>query len=301
MMHRPATGLDDLRSFFLVAEAGGVSAASRRFGLSKATLSRAISRLEERSGTPLFDRTGTGVRMTRAGEALFDVACQATKAGNRAEEILRGVTEEPSGPLNIAAYSVVGQFFLAPILADIIAEFPKVQPRVIASVPGSDLLEDDVDIALRAGQPEKPHLISRKIGKASMNLYGAEHFAEDFDLQDPASVAKMPRIVVDTPGLPKVWEMEDGHGHSFCIDGEPAAIVTDVSVAVGLVLAGVGIATLPKFMAEMWMPGGDMIEILPEYTASTVDLFAVFPPGRASVPAVRILIDRIVQQIEEYQ
>ena len=82
MPMRSAIGLDDLRSFYLVAEAGGVSAASRQFGVSKATLSRALTRLEAQAGAQLFDRVSTGVRLTPAGETLIDAAHQATEAGS---------------------------------------------------------------------------------------------------------------------------------------------------------------------------------------------------------------------------
>ncbi len=296
-----ATGLDDLRCFFCVADSGGISAAARRFGLSKATLSRALARLEAQAGTPLVDRIGTGVRLTHAGEALFEAARDAASAGARADEILRAASREPGGTIRIATNALVGHLYLAPVLAQMVRDFPKVHPRIEITSADPDPLAEDIDLVLRVDRPAEPYLVARKIAESPMKLYGPAGFASRFDLTDPDVVATLPRVRIGTIGTPPDWVLTDGKGGRIVMGTDPVVTVTDPAVTLGLISAGAGVALLPSLADKVWVRGGDTVAILPGWSAGNVEVFAVFPPGRTRVPAVRNLIDYVLRSARAFQ
>lgn len=298
MPMRSAIGLDDLRLFFLVAESGGVSAAARQFGLSKATLSRAIARLEDRARSPLFDRVSSGVQLTAAGHTLMDAARKATEAGSAADEVLRAVTEEPRGHLRVAASALSGQYLLGPVVARLTADFPQVTTHIRVAAAGPDPLADDLDLVLRLGRPQEPYLIARRIARTPMKLYCGPAFAQAHPVDDAESVRLMPRVCIDAPGVPVDWHLRHAGGQDVSLTAPPAIMAGDPTVALGLVGAGAGITMLPALFGDEQVERGEAAAVLPSHDMGTIEIFAVFPPRRSSVPAVRVFIDYLIAYAE---
>lgn len=299
MPMKSTVGLDDLRHFYLVSESGGVSAAARKFGISKATLSRALTRLEERADGPLFDRMSTGVRLTPAGETLIEAARQATEAGSTAVEVLRAVTEEPSGTLRVAASALSGQHLLGPVIARLTRDYPKVTARISVMASGPDPLAEDLDLVLRLGRPEEPYLIARRISATPMKLYCGVEFAQQHLVDDAAVVVALPRVCIDVPGAPPNWTLTRPDGAKVVCDAPPRIYVGDPTVALGMIRSGAGITMLPAIFGDYQVRRGNAAPVLPDCEMGEVEIFGVFPPRRSSIPAVRVLIDYLVAYAAE--
>lgn len=288
-------GLDDLFYFHLVRSAGSISAASRDNGVSKATLSRALSRLEAVAEAPLFDRVGTGLKLTQAGGSLIEAAEAATQALAQAEEVLRAAHGKPQGPLRIAASALSAQQLLGPVLAELHRRYPDVRPHVSVTGMGPDPLTEDLDVVLRLGRPEAPYLIARRIVHAPLQLYVSARSQTVIDLDDPASVEAAGRISIDVPGLARDWVLHDEAGKTLRLQSEPMAVVGDPTVALGILRSGHGVAFLPSLYGEPRVAAGDFVRALPAFEGPRIEIFASFPPRRASVPAVRVFIDLLTE------
>ncbi|QPH54233.1 LysR family transcriptional regulator [Pontivivens ytuae] len=293
------SSLDDLRLFFMIHEAGSISGAARRFGVSKATLSRALARLEEEVGMPLFDRLSSGLKPTQTAEMLLPAAEEATRAGSRAEDLLRRAQGTPNGELRIAASALSARQVLGPVLARMAERYPEVQTTVQITALGPDPLAEDLDVVLRLGRPPEPYLIARRILKTERALYVSRQVATRVDLDDPKAVAQIPRIQSGVPGSPFTWTLTDDGGTRIEIDSPPACIVGDPSVELEIVRSGYAMALLPKLYIEAQRDGGDLVRALPVYAGPDVEIYASFPPKRASVPAVRVFIDLLVEGASE--
>ncbi|MFQ6547684.1 LysR family transcriptional regulator [Aestuariibius sp. 2305UL40-4] len=287
--------LDDLRLFWMIHEAGSISAAARRFGTSKARLSRSLARLEDEVGMPLFDRMSTGLKITQTGELLLPAAEEATRAGSRAEDLLRRAQATPQGHLRIAASALSAQQILGPVLAQMSVEFPEVTPMVQISALGPDPLAEDLDLVLRLGRPEEPYLIARRILGSHFRLYASATDARITDLADPEAVASLGRIVIDVPGAPRDWILTGPDDAPLVLDGPPICLVEDPTVALGILRAGRGVAFLPAIFGEPRVAAGDFRRALPDHEGPPIEVYASFPPKRASVPAVRAFIDLLVR------
>lgn len=287
--------LDDLRLMLMLHDAGSLSAAAARFGMAKATLSRALGRLEEQAGMALFDRTRAGLQLTQAGRALLPAAEAATRAGAEAENVIKKVRGTPHGELRLAASALSGQQLLGPVLARMHALYPEVRPVVRVTGLGPDPLAEDLDLVLRLGRPAEPYLIARRIIGAPLRLYAGNRASERHDLSDPESVPALGRIIIDVPGSPTVWRLSDASGEALSFDSPPICMVGDPTVALGLLSAGAGVAFLPSIYGETHVAQGELVRVLPDLEGPEVEIYASFPPKRASVPAVRAFIDLLVE------
>lgn len=290
-----ALSLDDLNLFYFIAEERGISGSSRRFGVSKAKLSRALTRLEERAGTPLFDRVTGGLRLTAAGQLLEPIARQLTQTSSDAEEVLRSATGEPSGTLRIAASALSGQLLIGPVVADMHHRYPGVAVSVTVSALGPDPLSEDLDVVLRLGRPSEPYLIARKIVASSLALYASKAVADDLNGAQADERIDAQRIVIGVPGVPSDWTLYDADGTAHHFTGAPKSIVGDPSVALGIIMCGQGVSFLPRIFAQPFEKSSALVRVRPDLVGPEVEVFACFPPKRASVPAVRVFIDMLVE------
>ncbi|MEZ4450511.1 MAG: LysR family transcriptional regulator [Nannocystaceae bacterium] len=301
MPERGDYDLEDLRAFGIIARAGGISEAARELGLAKATLSRALARLEAAARTPLFDRVDRGMRLTPLGEALLRSAEQLERLAEEADLTLRAALSEPQGPLRIAASAIATAAIVAPAIARMAARYPEVRTSLRTDPDGPDPLSDDLDVVLRVARPREPHLISRRILAATLRLYAAKEVAAGIDVDDPAAVEALGRVVIDAAGVPREWLLTGPGGARAALTREPVVTVSEPLVAVGVLEGGLGVALLPALYGERKVAEGRFIRLLPDLQGETIEIFAIYPPRRASVPAVRAFIDILLDEAQRYQ
>lgn len=299
MLHNQEYGLDDLRDFALIADAGGISAASRKFGVPKASLSRALGRLEAAAGLALFDRAGRRLRMTSAGENLRPTADAVLALMHEAEEILRSASSAPRGVLRIAASALGGQQMLSPVVARFAAEFADVRTELVVSGQGPDPLVEDLDLVLRVGRPEQPYLVARRILGATLRLFASADTAPG--LCDAAAIEALGRIVIDVEGVPSTWVLDGPEGEQLTLQSPPMAVVGDPAVALSILEAGRGVAMLPDSYAGPLAAQGVISAVMPQFSGPEIEIYAVMPPGRARVPAVRAFLDVLYGYAKELQ
>src|ERR1700751_3083043 len=167
--------LEDLRTFFEVADAGGVSPAARRLGVSKSIVSRRLIRLEAELGVQLLARTTRGASLTEAGATFRDHAAQA-----RAELDLARDTILPAGDLRgrfrIAAPLSFGPTHLAPVLARLARQHPRLHLQCHYSDRFVDIVREWFDCAIRAGYLSESNLVARRIAPTRGKLVASPDY-----------------------------------------------------------------------------------------------------------------------------
>ena len=286
--------LEDLRAFSLIASTGGISAAARRFHAPKATLHRALERLEKAAGTPLFDRVGRGLRLTQTGKTLRATADAAVKISQEADETLRSAQGEPHGTLRLAANAVICQWLIAPVVAAMTKQYPDV--RVIVKVDSQhvDPVVEDLDVVVRVGLPSQPYLVARRVLTGNMRLYTHKLLAVDLDSDDPTALEALGRVVVDVPGVPQVWILEAPDGRVVKMASEPLVTVGETRVAADILRSGLGLGYLLDAYVETFLTTSDIVPVLSAFRGVPIELYATLPPRRSTVPAVRVFLDMLV-------
>ncbi len=288
--------IDDLRALGLIAEAGSMNAAAKASGISKSVLSRAVAKLEAAAGGPVFDRGSGGMTLTGIGQVLLPVAERAIDLMRDGDEAMRSAGGVPQGRLAIAASALSGQKLVAPAMAAMAKRYPKVQMTLRVTGRGPDPVAEDLDIVIRIGRPTESHLQSRRLMASPLALYAFRSAAAQYDLQDPRTVERIGRIVIDVDQVPGDWELENGAGEKCVFDSEPIAHVGDPMVAIGIMNAGSGVAFIPMVYAEPLAKAGAIVRVLPDWTGPKLEIFATTPARRAAVPAVRAFLEILAEE-----
>ena len=301
-----------------------MSGAMRRHGVPKASLSRAVARLEASAGAPLFDRTGRGLRPTPLGETLLPAARLAIAAARDAREALRSAAGEPAGPLRVAASALAAHKLVNGVIAELVDRHPAVRADLYVTSRPIDPLAEDYDVTLHIGRPDQPQLVARRMLSATLGLYAHPDALLGIDPNDPGEVMGetgewsrangsvtprkathaagigsngVERIVMAINALPRTWTMTHREaGDVITLDRAPAITVNDPTVALDIMRAGRGMALVPRLWAEPIAAAGDLVAVLPDWDGPNMEIFAVMPPRRASVPAVRAFLDLMFER-----
>ena len=182
--------LDDLRSLIAVVETGGFARAGKSLGLAKSVVSRRVARLEEELGTRLLDRTTRGVGATEAGLAFKDKAERILADLAEARETVARSAEGVSGRLRLSMPLSFGIRHVAPILADLAKQHPKLEIDADASDRHVDLVAERFDAAIRIGQLKDSSLVARRIASVRVAIVGSpDYFARRGRPQKPQDLA----------------------------------------------------------------------------------------------------------------
>lgn len=155
--------IEDLSTFVEVADAGGVSAAARRLGVSKSIVSRRLFRLEAELGVQLLARTTRGAALTEAGIAFRDHAARAGAEIDAARETILP-TGALRGRLRVSVPLSFGPTHFAPVLAEMALRHPMLKIQASYSDRFIDLIAEGFDCAVRVGYLRDSNLIARRVG-----------------------------------------------------------------------------------------------------------------------------------------
>ncbi|MTI19068.1 LysR family transcriptional regulator [Rhodobacteraceae bacterium RKSG542] len=166
------------RAFYVTAEQGSLSAASRALGLTQPTLGRQVTALEEELGVTLFARIGNKLQLTPAGQELLGHLKQMAEAAARFSISAAGTTETLDGKVTISASEVYAFHLLPPIIKSLRESYPNMEFEIIASNALSDIRKREADIAIRNARPSDPELIARNIGEDEAYLYASPAYLQ---------------------------------------------------------------------------------------------------------------------------
>jgi DNA-binding transcriptional LysR family regulator len=288
--------LSRLNIFVAVAEAASFSGAGSRMAVPKATVSRAIARLETDLGQQLFYRTTRRVTLTRAGRTLYKRVTPQIEALRQAVDTLAEKQEQPSGILRITAPNDLGTSFLADLAARFSARYPAVRLDVELTSRHVDLVAEGFDVALRAAaRLADSSLIARKLSSIDVQLFAS-----------PSYLARR--------GTPRTARQLDGHdmvqfrsfrgplrlrslGHSVVCKLDVRIVADDLSFVREALRAGAGMGLLPSFLARDDLASGTLVRVLPRYAAPQAGLYLVHPAARHVPSRVIAFRDFVVERL----
>lgn len=284
--------------FVAVADSGGFTAAASALGLSKASVSKAVSRLEASLGITLLHRSSRSVTVSTAGAGLLEEARAMVAAATAATEAAHGDRFDLAGPIRLAAPMSFGIKVLGAPLAAFMAEHPAVEIELTLSDARHDLIAEGFDLALRVASLDDSSLLARTIAPI------------------PTSVIASPAYL-DRHGTPRhplelAGHRLAGYGHRekarplrFHREGEEATIVpagplftNNGDVIVPMLVAGGGIAVLPHFIIDAELRAGTLVPILTDWSLPQAYLHLLSPPSRLRPARVRALSDYLADTLK---
>jgi DNA-binding transcriptional LysR family regulator len=294
--------LGDIRLFVEAASLGGLSAAGRKLGLSPAAASARLVKLEAALGTRLFERTTRQLRLTAEG-ALYLAHCQqALGLLDDARTALQAGRGAVSGKLRIAATSDFGRHVLAGWLEEFGARHPQVTFALMLGDAVANLLQDDLDLAIRFGVPENSSMVARPLAPNRRVLCAAPSYIAAHGMPEhPSDLQRFDCIVLSTArGLSNEWRFQrGGQSETHVVPAAGARETNDGAVARAWAVQGHGIA-----MKSVWDIGADLragrLQVLmPAWRTPEAPVHALYQRSRYMAPRVRALLDFLIGRFEE--
>ena len=287
-----------LRSFHAAAEAGSLTSAGDRLGISQSAVSRQIAALEETLGVSLFQRHARGLVLTDAGHTLFRSTMDMAQAAQSANTALRDQQETPQGELIVSAPVAFGSTWLVPRLGGFVKKHPDLHLDLRLEDREYDLLKLEAECAIRLWAADKADLIQRKLGTVATNLYASPEYLKTAGMPRTPQDLDNHRIIAYGDESSPLQEM------SFaCRVGRddapprPATLkVNNVFAMLRAVDAGLGIADVPEYMAST-MPR--LVKVLPENVGPIFDLYFIYPSDLRRSKRVAAFRDFVTAETEQ--
>ncbi|MES2096987.1 MAG: LysR substrate-binding domain-containing protein [Pseudomonadota bacterium] len=285
--------------FATVAEQRSFSGAADTLGMSKATVSKAISRLEASLGTSLFHRTSRRLTLTEAGNTLSQHAQRILAEGQAAEEVAHDAASSPAGLIRIAAPMTFGISHVAPTIADFMAEHPGVHIDLRLSDAKVDIVAEGFDIALRIADLPDSSLRARRLAPiharvvaspAYLDRRGRPRHPLELGEHDIFGYANVPNAI---------WQFRNAAGEEVSVRPNSRFTSDNGDAMIPLLHAGLGIARLPDFIVDSEIAAGRLEAILPDWAGPPIGLHLVTPPSPLRPARVELLIEFLARRFTE--
>jgi len=287
--------LTDIAVFVRVVERGSFTLAADDLALSRAVVSKYLSRLEDRLGARLLHRTTRRLSLTEAGAALFEASRGALERIEEAEAVVAQFQSKPRGRLRVSAPMSFGILHLGPAMADFARAYPEITLDVRLDDRFVNLVEDGFDVAVRIGALTDSSLVARKLAVTrALACASPAYLAEHGEPETPEDLATHNCLVYSY--LADLWRFTAPDGREI-----PVAVKGSLRINNGIVLAeaavaGHGILVTPSFYVAPLLRSGRLKQVLARYKVKEIGIHAVYPQRGHVPPKVRAFVDFLVQR-----
>ena len=294
---------EGLAMFAKVAEERSFAAAARTMGVSVATVSRAVTRLEERLGGRLFNRTSRRLALTDYGQRLAERASRIMADAEEVEDFAREASSRPRGLVKLAAPLSFGTRWVAPLLPEFFRRYPDIAVDLHLTDAQADLIGDGFDAALRITVLEDSSLVARLIAPVRRFVVASPaYIARHGHPQHPRDLAAHRCLSYANRSKRDVWRFthrKTGEEASMTPAGPLRG--TSVEALLPTVLEGLAITELPEFIATQYFPDRQLEPILADWRMPEGGLYFVTPTARARPAKVAALADFLIAKLTDAQ
>ncbi|MDR9469246.1 LysR family transcriptional regulator [Marinospirillum sp.] len=292
--------ITNLVLFAQVIEHGSFSQAARILGIPKSTLSRRITDLEKAQGVRLLQRTTRKLVLTEIGRE-FLVHCQAVlNAAEAAEQVTQFVQERPRGRVRLSCPYAISQNMLTQLIPAFMKAYPEVRVDLLVTNQPINLLDAQVDLALRVRATlEDSSLIVRPLAPSLQGLFAhPDYVREKGTPSHPHDLATWTTLSMHYSSGRYVYDLTSTvSGEKISWNHQPRLICDDLWMLREAAAQQQGVAALPVGLCREDLNSGRLVQVLPNWQLPVSHLHLVYPNRQGLVPAVRVLIDWLVEHL----
>ncbi|MCD9531837.1 LysR family transcriptional regulator [Photobacterium carnosum] len=282
-----------LAYFNCVVEQGSISKASQVFDVQPSSISRQLSALEAELNVRILDRTTRNVGVTEAGLVFYQYSKRIIAEFDEAKRAVNIVHNSPKGRLKISATVAFGENKILPLLPLFRAAFPDIKVEIEITERIVDLIEENVDIAIRSGRLPDSNLIAKKLMNNHFILCASPSYLAHRSIpKTTADLAQHDCLVYGFKG----WH------DWYILNNKPSKIeipyymeINSVNGQKQLILNGGGIALLPQWAIDEELNNGKLVQLLPQSTFSPchyeTSTYAIYQHRQLVSSKVRVFLD----------
>lgn len=290
----------DMSAFVRAVEKGGFSSAARDLGLTPSAVSKLVTRMEDRLGVRLLNRTTRRLSLTPEGEAFFHRTQRILADIEEAENEVSRFRERPQGRLRVNVGHAFGAHALVPALPEFLARYPDIEVEITMTDRLVDLVEEGADVGIRSGHLADSSLVARRICDHERVICASpDYLARHGTPRNPAQLANHECLVIANVPALRRWPFNTANGvQSIEVGGRVTANNADTLLQLGLM--GTGIIRLLDVIVGEHVAAGRLVPVLAEvHHVEALPLHAVYPHGRHRSPRVAALVDFLVEKFAD--
>jgi len=258
--------LPSLLIFAEVANQQSFTLAAKQFGMSKSAISQQIKRLEQHIGQQLLSRHTRGMSLTAAGEKLLTRCELLRDQVDLAFEELNNTKETPSGTFSLTISHSCERDIVIPALNQLCIEFPKIEPKVLVTDEVRDLIQDNLDVAIYAGELNDSNYRALPIGTVSEIFCASPSYVQKHgQLNKPEDLLNQRIIAASWQTSPLAIYENNALSEKIPVSVKFFAKTNTFPSALEMVLHDMGVALLPEFAIQTPLVNGDLVRVLPKY------------------------------------
>ncbi len=288
---------EGLAIFAKVLQMQSFARAAAELQMSKASVSKAVSRLETKFGTRLFNRTSRRLSLTDAGKQLAERAAHILAEGELAESEGVANAAAPRGHIRLAAPMSFGVLCVAPILPEFLERYPDVSIDLHLSDAHVDLVGEGYDAAIRIAALPDSSLVARTLAAMPRYLVGSPRYLERFGRPNHPLRLVEHRCIGYASAVGETWHFTGEHGDTATVRPAGPLRVNNGDAMIPLLVGGSGLGILPDFIIRGALDDGRLEVVLPEWKVSGGAGHWVTPPGGRRPKRVEVLGDYIAEKL----
>ncbi len=286
-----------MEAFVRVCDAGGFSEAARRWGKSKAVVSKYVLQLETYLGAQLLQRSTRSIGQTDAGQRYYEKCVEVLADVESLEADIRAERSRLRGTLTVAAPPGFTSQRLEALTTSFIQAHPDVQLDLRLSNRMVDLVAEGIDVAVRLTEPTDSALIAKRLGRVRLVVVASPEYLRTRGEPTHPRELKEHACIVDT-------NFRDQQRWRFRVDGRRVQVsvrgpvrVDNPLVVRDLVCAGQGVAISPFFVVEDELERGDLVEVLAGTVGFEWGIYAIYPRRKHLPARVRAYVDHLAREL----
>lgn len=287
--------------FLNVVDAGTLSGAARKLGVSTAAVSATLARLEKKLAVRLLDRTTRCLAMTPEGTEFYARCKQIVSDLDDAERAVSQTGKEPAGLLRVGMPQGLGRMWIIPQLPRFLRQYPAISLEVVCRDVSAQTRDSELDISVRSGELQSSRLAARQLASCRYVVCGAQDY---FDIHGtPKTIEALDQhacLAYRRPrnGRIRQWKFATPAGD---VTKTLSSLMTFNSneALVAAASAGLGIIQVAEYYVRPALASGELVEILAPQKTGGYEISAVFPQQQHLAPKHRVFIDFLISIFSE--
>ena len=289
-----------ISTFVRIVEAGSLTGAAARLGISLTAVVRSLAGLEQELGVRLLNRTTRRIALTDEGREYFERCRRLLSELDEAESALTDRRLTPSGRLAITAPVMFGRLHVAPVVTDFLAAYPEMRAELLLLDRVIDLLEEGIDLAIRIAPLPDSSLVAVPLGATGRVVCASPDYLARH------GVPRQPRDLADHQVV-RFTGLDEGNEWSFARGNETQRVAiadvffaaNQVDVALDACRKGLGCGRFLGYQVRDLEAGGQLVRVLPDWEPPAIEVSLVYPHSRLLSPRIRAFVDWAVPRLRE--
>ncbi|WP_455222391.1 LysR family transcriptional regulator [Kaarinaea lacus] len=290
---------ENMDTFVRVVEAGSISGAADRMGVTKSAVSRRLKELEEHLGVQLFHRTTRRMNLTETGHAFYQQSLRILEDVLEAELAASQAHGELQGSLKVALPQSFGNLHMGPAISEFLKAHPRIEFDLDFNDREVDLIQEGFDLAIRIAMLPDSSLIARRLAAITTVMCASPDYLKQMGTPEtPDDLINHQCLVYSLLRDFEHWVLIDPNGKSIKTKVRPYLKASTGEYLRDAAADGLGIIMVPTFIVYKEIESGKLAPILMEYQRPKIEAYAIYPQTRHLSQRVRAFVEFLVKRFE---